>query len=94
MTGTGSERGAEPAISLKTWIAVGGALLGAFLAVLNIQITNTALPYIEGGISTGGVYGTWISTGPYMLKEYVHDDHITLGSGVGGRTWPLDALPE
>jgi MFS transporter, DHA2 family, multidrug resistance protein len=70
MTGIGGERGAEPAVSLKTWIAVGGALLGAFLAVLNIQITNTALPYIEGGISTGGVYGTWISTA-YLIGEII-----------------------
>ncbi len=69
MTGIGSERG-EPAVSLTTWIAVGGALLGAFLAVLNIQITNTALPYIEGGISTGGVYGTWISTA-YLIGEII-----------------------
>jgi MFS transporter, DHA2 family, multidrug resistance protein len=53
---------AEAAVPVKTWIAVGGALLGAFLAVLNIQITNASLPYIEGGIGTGGVYGTWIST--------------------------------
>jgi DHA2 family multidrug resistance protein len=53
---------AEAPVSLKTWIAVSGALLGAFLAVLNIQITNASLPYIEGGISTGGVYGTWVSS--------------------------------
>jgi hypothetical protein len=42
-TGFG-ERGDEPAVSLKTWIAVCGGLLGAFLAVLNIQITNASLP--------------------------------------------------
>ena len=65
MTATG-----EPLVTLKTWIAVGGALLGAFLAVLNIQITNAALPYIEGGISTGGVYGTWISTA-YLIGEII-----------------------
>jgi DHA2 family multidrug resistance protein len=64
----GSDR--EAPVSLKTWIAVGGALLGAFLAVLNIQITNTALPYIEGGIGTGGVYGTWISTA-YLIGEII-----------------------
>jgi DHA2 family multidrug resistance protein len=64
------DRVAEPAVPLKTWIAVGGALLGAFLAVLNIQVTNTALPYIEGGISTGGVYGTWISTA-YLIGEII-----------------------
>jgi DHA2 family multidrug resistance protein len=61
---------AEPAVPLKTWIAVGGALLGAFLAVLNIQITNASLPYIEGGIGTGGVYGTWVSTA-YLIGEII-----------------------
>src|ERR1700704_3767062 len=69
MTALG-ERGEEPAVSLKTWIAVSGALLGAFLAVLNIQITNASLPYIEGGIGTGGVYGTWISTA-YLIGEII-----------------------
>jgi MFS transporter, DHA2 family, multidrug resistance protein len=64
------DRGGEPAVTLKTWIAVGGALLGAFMAVLNIQITNTALPYVEGGIGTGGVYGTWISTA-YLIGEII-----------------------
>ena len=64
------DRADEPAVSLKTWITVGGALLGAFMAVLNIQITNTALPYIEGGIGTGGVYGTWISTA-YLIGEII-----------------------
>jgi DHA2 family multidrug resistance protein len=69
MTGA-VDRAGEAPVSLKTWIAVGGALLGAFMAVLNIQITNTALPYIEGGISTGGVYGTWISTA-YLMGEII-----------------------
>jgi MFS transporter, DHA2 family, multidrug resistance protein len=60
----------EEAVSAKTWIAVGGALLGAFMAVLDIQITNSSLPDIEGGISTGGVYGTWISTA-YLIGEII-----------------------
>src|SRR5579862_9581352 len=60
----------EPAVPLRTWIAVGGALIGAFLAVLNIQITNASLPNIEGGIGTGGVYGTWISTA-YLIGEII-----------------------
>jgi len=69
MTGLGDSGGAPP-VPLKTWIAVGGALIGAFLAVLNIQITNASLPYIEGGIDTGGVYGTWISTA-YLIGEII-----------------------
>jgi MFS transporter, DHA2 family, multidrug resistance protein len=72
MTGRSRPAGdsGEPPVPLTTWITVGGALLGAFMAVLNIQITNTALPYIEGGISTGGVYGTWISTA-YLIGEII-----------------------
>jgi len=60
----------EAAVPLKTWIAVWGAALGAFMAVLNIQITNASLPYIEGGIGTGGVNGTWISTA-YLIGEII-----------------------
>ena len=60
----------EETVSLKTWIAVGGALIGAFIAVLNIQVTNTSLPDIEGGIGTGGVNGAWISTA-YLIGEIV-----------------------
>ncbi len=73
MSGTSDRDGeheGEPAVPLKTWIAVGGALLGAFMAVLDISITNTSLPYIEGGIGTGGVYGTWISTA-YLIGEII-----------------------
>src|SRR5271163_1244462 len=60
----------EEAVPLRTWVAVGGALMGAFLAVLNILITNASLPYIEGGIGTGGVNGTWISTA-YLIGEII-----------------------
>src|SRR3984885_12410935 len=60
----------EQVVSLKTWIAVGGRLLGAFMAVLNIQVTNSSLPDIEGGIGTGGVNGAWISTA-YLIGEII-----------------------
>lgn len=38
---------ATPAVSAKTWIAVVGATLGAFMAVLNIQIVNASLADIR-----------------------------------------------
>jgi MFS transporter, DHA2 family, multidrug resistance protein len=60
----------EEQVSLKTWIAVGGSLIGAFMAVLNIQVTNSSLPDIEGGIGTGGVNGAWISTA-YLIGEII-----------------------
>jgi DHA2 family multidrug resistance protein len=61
---------AEPRVSLKTWIAIGGSLIGAFMAVLNIQITNASLPYIEGGIGTGGINGAWVITA-YLVGEII-----------------------
>ena len=60
----------EPPVPFKTWIAVIGSILGAFMAVLNIQVTASSLPDIEGGISTGGVNGTWISTA-YLIGEII-----------------------
>jgi MFS transporter, DHA2 family, multidrug resistance protein len=60
----------EPPASPKTWIAIGGALIGAFMAVLNIQITNASLPYIEGGIGTGGINGAWVITA-YLIGEII-----------------------
>src|ERR1051325_10755485 len=59
-----------PSSSLKTWISVMGGLLGAFMAVLNIQITNASLLDIEGGIGTGVDNGAWISTA-YLIGEIV-----------------------
>jgi DHA2 family multidrug resistance protein len=55
---------------LKTWIAVIGALLGAFMAVLNIQITNASLPQIQGGIGAGIDDGGWVVTA-YLIGEIV-----------------------
>jgi DHA2 family multidrug resistance protein len=56
--------------SWRDWGAVLGALLGAFMAVLNIQITNASLLYIEGGIGTGVDNGAWISTA-YLIGEII-----------------------
>jgi DHA2 family multidrug resistance protein len=61
---------AEPAISPKTWIAVIGATLGAFMAVLNIQIVNASLADIQGAIGAGIDDGGWISTS-YLIAEIV-----------------------
>ena len=59
-----------PAISSKTWIAVIGATLGAFMAVLNIQIVNASLADIQGAIGAGIDDGGWISTS-YLIAEIV-----------------------
>jgi MFS transporter, DHA2 family, multidrug resistance protein len=69
---TGSERTAiDPnRASVTTWIAVLAAMIGSFMAILNIQITNASLLNIEGGIGTGVDNGSWISTS-YLIGEIV-----------------------
>jgi DHA2 family multidrug resistance protein len=61
---------AAPVVSAKTWIAVFGATLGAFMAVLNIQIVNASLADIQGAIGAGFDDGGWISTS-YLIGEIV-----------------------
>jgi DHA2 family multidrug resistance protein len=68
----GSERTASDPnrASVTTWIAVLAAMIGSFMAILNIQITNASLLDIEGGIGTGVDNGSWISTS-YLIGEIV-----------------------
>ncbi|HEX8029548.1 MAG TPA: MDR family MFS transporter, partial [Vicinamibacterales bacterium] len=61
---------ASPVVSVKTWLAVIGATLGAFMAVLNIQIVNASLADIQGAIGAGIDDGGWISTS-YLIAEIV-----------------------
>ena len=60
----------EAAVPLKTWIGVIGSTLGAFMAVLNIQIVNASLADIQGAIGAGIDDGGWISTS-YLIAEIV-----------------------
>jgi MFS transporter, DHA2 family, multidrug resistance protein len=71
-SGSRSERAAgDPnRASVTTWIAVLAAMIGSFMAILNIQITNASLLNIEGGIGTGVDNGSWISTS-YLIGEIV-----------------------
>lgn len=57
-------------VPLKAWIAVFGAVLGAFMAVLDIQITNASLKDIQGALSATLEEGSWISTS-YLVAEIV-----------------------
>src|SRR5690349_21275844 len=56
--------------SATVWIAIFAAMIGAFMAILNIQITNASLLNIEGGIGTGVDNGSWISTS-YLIGEII-----------------------
>ncbi len=58
------------AVSFKTWIAVIGSCLGAFLAILNIQIVSSSLADIQGAIGAGVDEGGWITTS-YLVAEII-----------------------
>lgn len=60
----------EERASAADWIAVAAGALGALMATLDISITNSALPQIQGEIGATGTEGTWISTG-YLMAEIV-----------------------
>jgi DHA2 family multidrug resistance protein len=57
-------------VSLKGWLAVIGSAIGAFMAVLDIQITSSSLKDIQGALGAGLDEGSWISTA-YLIAEIV-----------------------
>lgn len=57
-------------VSIKTWIGLVGAMLGAFMAVLDIQIVSSSLQEIEGALGATLEEGSWISTS-YLVAEIV-----------------------
>ena len=57
-------------VPFRSWIAVIGSALGAFMAVLDIQIVNASLPDIQGAIGAGFDDGGWISTS-YLVAEII-----------------------
>jgi DHA2 family multidrug resistance protein len=60
----------EEKVSARTWIAIIGVLLGAFMAVLDIQITNASLKDIQGTLSASVDEISWVSTA-YLVAEIV-----------------------
>ena len=53
---------AEERVTLRQWIAVSGAIIGSFCAVLNHQITNTSLREIQAALSANLTEASWITT--------------------------------
>jgi MFS transporter, DHA2 family, multidrug resistance protein len=60
----------EPKASLKDWLATLGGIIGAFTAILDIQITNASLANIEGAVGASPEQGSWISTA-YLMAEII-----------------------
>jgi MFS transporter, DHA2 family, multidrug resistance protein len=65
ITSEGSER-----VSLKTWVCVLGVLLGCFMAVLNIIVTNSSLRDIAGTLAASSDEISWVPTS-YLVAEIV-----------------------
>ncbi len=57
-------------VTPKTWIGLMGAMVGAFMAVLDIQITNSSLQEIQAALGATLEEGSWISTA-YLVAEVV-----------------------
>lgn len=57
-------------VSVRHWVALLGAILGAFMAVLDIQITNASLSEILGTLGATFDEGSWISTS-YLVAEII-----------------------
>ena len=65
-----SDATAEQKASLTDWLAVAAAILGAFTAILDIQITNSSLSDIQGALGASPEEGSWISTA-YLMAEII-----------------------
>ena len=72
MSGVVAAVGAPPAAraGLRDWAAFLGGALGAFMAILDIQITNSSLADIQGTLGASLDEGSWISTG-YLIAEII-----------------------
>jgi DHA2 family multidrug resistance protein len=56
--------------TLRDWLAIAGGMVGCFMAILDIQITNSSLAQIEGAIGASIDEGGWIATA-YLVAEIV-----------------------
>ena len=54
----------------RDWVAIYCAILGAFMAMMDIQITNSSLKEIQGALSATLEEGSWISTS-YLVAEII-----------------------
>lgn len=56
--------------SLRDWVAVLSTMLGAFMAVIDILITNASLKEIQSALGATISEGSWISTA-YLVAEII-----------------------
>src|SRR4051812_37707555 len=73
----------DAAANLRMWVAVLAGILGAFMALLDIGITNSSLKHILGSLSATQEEGSWISTA-YLVAEIIAIPLTALFSRVFG----------
>lgn len=61
---------AAPVISLRTWVAVLGSVVGCFMAGMNVHVTNASLPDVRGSLGATFEEGSWITTA-YLVAEII-----------------------
>lgn len=57
-------------LTKREWLAIFGGALGAFMAILDIQVTNASLREISGSLSLDMTESGWISTA-YLIAEII-----------------------
>ena len=70
MIGDASCRWEVPRSPFRKWLAVAGASLAAFIAILDIQVTNASLQNISGSLGLDMAESGWISTA-YLIAETI-----------------------
>lgn len=58
------------AISLRSWVAVLGSVIGCFMAGMNVHVTNASLPDVRGSLGATFEEGSWITTA-YLVAEII-----------------------
>lgn len=70
MTTESTHSEAEPEITLRQWIGIIGGLIGGFMAVLDIQVTNSSMNVIQGALAASLDQSSWLQTS-YFTAEIV-----------------------
>lgn len=60
----------QETVSLRTWVAVLGSVVGCFMAGMNVHVTNASLPDVRGSLGATFEEGSWITTA-YLVAEIV-----------------------
>ncbi|WP_067342891.1 DHA2 family efflux MFS transporter permease subunit [Marinomonas spartinae] len=67
---TAEQAKVDVTVTQKEWLAIIGGLIGGFMAILDIQITNSSMKVIQGALSASLDESSWLMTS-YFTAEIV-----------------------